>query len=67
LHRVAVGDVAAQLPTGQGKVCIDSTPDDNPKASATDWKCDGLGSVIAVKVAWVDNVASTVFVTVIRP
>lgn len=60
-------DVAAQLPGGQGKVCIDNTPDDNPKASAADWKCDGVGSVIAVKVAWTDRVSSSVFVTVVRP
>jgi type IV pilus assembly protein PilV len=62
-----LNDVAAQLPGGQGKVCIDSTPDDDPKASAADWKCDGLGSVLAVKVAWTDRVASSVFVTVVRP
>ncbi len=62
-----LSDVAAQLPSGQGKVCIDSTPEDDPKASPADWKCDGVGNVIAVKVAWTDHVASTVFVTVVRP
>lgn len=68
-----LGDVAAQLPAGQGKVCIDSTPDDTPKATPADWKCDGVGNVIAVKVSWSDNIANrdaipwTTFVTVVRP
>lgn len=62
-----LADVAAQLPSGQGKVCIDSTPDDEPRPSPADWKCDGIGNVLAIKVAWTDNVASTVFVTVVRP
>ena len=58
---------AAQLPAGQGKLCLDSTPDDDPKATPEDWKCDGLGNVLAVKVAWTDNRAATTFVTVVRP
>lgn len=68
-----LGDVAAQLPSGQGRVCIDSTPEDDPKATPADWKCDGIGNVIAVKVAWSDGVANreaipwTTFVTVVRP
>lgn len=60
-----LAEVSAQLPLGQGKVCIDSTPND--KGSPSDWKCDGLGAVIAVKVAWTDSKAETTFVTVVRP
>ena len=62
-------EISEQLPSGQGKICVDSTPDDDPKASPADWKCDGIGKVLAVKVAWVDRVgaAPTVFVTVVRP
>jgi type IV pilus assembly protein PilV len=59
-------DVAEQLPAGQGTVCIDSDPD-NHKAVPPDWKCDGVGNVIAVKVAWTDRLGATVFSTVLRP
>ncbi|MDH5539616.1 MAG: type IV pilus modification protein PilV [Rhizobacter sp.] len=62
-----LAEVAAQLPAGQGKLCLDSTPDDDPKPTPADWKCDGLGNVLAVKVAWTDNRAATTFVTVVRP
>jgi type IV pilus assembly protein PilV len=61
------GEVASQLPAGEGRVCIDSTPEDSPKATAADWKCDGLGTDIAIKVSWTDNKAETTFVTVVRP
>ena len=67
------GEVAAQLPSGKGVVCKDSTPEDGDKA---DPKCDGLGSVLAVKVWWGDKVLTTTtttgnpkdsrFVTVVR-
>ncbi len=40
------------LPTGQGTVCLDSTPEDGtPSAPA----CDNLGTVYVVKVWWVDG------------
>jgi type IV pilus assembly protein PilV len=61
-------DLAASLPSGTGKVCIDSTPNDGTAAAppaATG--CDGIGNVIAVKIWWTDNVGSTQFVTVVRP
>lgn len=39
----------AALPSGDGRVCLDSTPNDGtPGAPA----CDGLGSLHAVKVWW---------------
>lgn len=44
----------AELPTGKGIVCLDSTPDDGtPTAPA----CDppGSGSIYAIKVWWTDD------------
>ena len=59
-------DVAA-LPGGTGVVCRTSTPY-HPDATSADPKCDNAaGSPIAVKIWWTDNVATTRFVTVIRP
>ena len=60
-------DVAAQLPGGQGMVCIDSTPVDEPRATPADPKCDGVGSVLAVKLWWTDSLGTTSFVTAVRP
>ncbi len=60
-------EVAAQLPRGQGVVCVDSTPVDEPKATPADPKCDGVGQVLAVKVWWSDSLGSNGFVTVVRP
>jgi type IV pilus assembly protein PilV len=57
-------EIAATLPSGIGKVCVDSTPDDGTSAAPA---CDGIGNDIAVKIWWVDNVATTRFVTVVRP
>jgi type IV pilus assembly protein PilV len=64
-------DVAAQLPSGMGVVCKDSTPEDGTPAAPA---CDGAGSVYAVKVWWSDKVSTTTdnptatrFVTVVRP
>jgi type IV pilus assembly protein PilV len=58
-----LADVAV-LPSGTGKVCVDSTPEDGTAAAPA---CDGVGNVIAVKIWWTDNVAATRFVTVVRP
>lgn len=57
-------DVAAQLPEGSGTVCIDSTPDDGEAGAPA---CDGLGSLLAVKVWWTDTLGGSRFVTVARP
>jgi type IV pilus assembly protein PilV len=57
-------ELAATLPSGVGKVCIDSTPEDGTAAVPA---CDGAGNVIAVKIWWTDNVAATRFVTMVRP
>jgi type IV pilus assembly protein PilV len=47
-------EVANSLPQGAGVVCIDSTPDDGtPTAPA----CDGIGSVLVVKVFWSEKPA----------
>ena len=57
-------DIAGQLPGGSGVVCVDSTPDDGTAAAPA---CDGVGSVLAVKVWWSDTVGASRFVTVVRP
>ena len=57
-------EVAATLPSGVGKVCIDSTPEDG---AANLPACDAVGNIIAVKIWWTDNVAATRFVTMVRP
>lgn len=57
-------EIAATLPSGIGKVCVDSTPDDGTSSAPA---CDGIGNDIAVKIWWIDNVATTRFVTVVRP
>lgn len=69
--QLAVADVAqwaaevgATLPSATGKVCVDSTPEDGTAAAPA---CDGIGDVVAVKIWWTDNVATTRFVTMVRP
>ena len=57
-------ELGTALPSGTGKVCIDSTPEDGTSAVPA---CDGIGNVIAIKIWWTDNVAATRFVTVVRP
>jgi type IV pilus assembly protein PilV len=42
-------ELAARLPSGNGVVCVDSTPNDGvPSAPA----CDGVGTALAIKVWW---------------
>lgn len=57
-------EIASQLPSGVGVVCLDSTPDDG---SAISPQCDGVGNVIAVKLWWVDKVGTPRFVVSVRP
>jgi type IV pilus assembly protein PilV len=57
-------EIGAQLPGGVGVVCIDSTPDDGASDAP---QCDGVGSVIAVKLWWVDKVGTPRFVVSVRP
>ncbi len=59
-------DVAAQLPDGSGVVCVDSTPADAGATPAAPL-CDGVGSLLAVKVWWNDSLGTSRFVTVARP
>ncbi|MEX1198079.1 MAG: type IV pilus modification protein PilV [Pseudohongiellaceae bacterium] len=51
LHDVAdwQADLAIALPSGSGRICTDSTPDDGTVASPA---CDGSGDLLAVKVWW---------------
>ncbi len=57
-------EIAVQLPTGTGVVCLDSTPDDGAFDAPA---CDGIGNVIAVKLWWVDKVGTPRFVVSVRP
>ena len=57
-------DISGQLPGGSGVVCVDSTPDDGTAALPA---CDGVGTVLAVKIFWTDNVGTSRFTTVARP
>ena len=41
--------LAADLPSGAGTVCADSTPEDGTAAANA---CDGLGTLYAVKIWW---------------
>jgi type IV pilus assembly protein PilV len=45
--------LAAQLPSGQGIVCLDSTPVDVSSKAVPN--CDGLGSAYAIKIWWDDD------------
>lgn len=59
--------VSGDLPSGAGRVCVDSTPDDGtPGAPA----CDGSGSGYAIKIWWDDDrdgTASQRFVVTFQP
>ena len=62
--------VAALLPAGVGRVCLDSTPDDGTSASAA---CDGVGTTYAVKIWWTEKARQNVaaeekrFATLVQP
>ncbi|MEO8312468.1 MAG: type IV pilus modification protein PilV [Caldimonas sp.] len=58
------GEIATQLPGGNGVVCLDSTPDDGDAIAPL---CDGIGNVIAVKLWWADKVGTPRFVVSVRP
>ena len=47
---------AANLPSGAGAVCLDSTPDDGTPTSIA---CDGAGTAYAIKVWWTDDKSGT--------
>ncbi len=53
--------ITANLPMGQGFVCIDSTPEDGTSAAAP--ACDGTGDQMAVKIWWDDNKDGAITVT----
>ncbi len=51
-------DLASLLPSGEGVVCIDSTPNPNTSdggASKAAHNCDGIGNAYAVKIWWDDE------------
>ncbi|MSQ50454.1 MAG: type IV pilus modification protein PilV [Betaproteobacteria bacterium] len=48
--------VAAALPSGQGIVCRDTSPDDGTNnASLISAACDGLGNNYAIKIWWLED------------
>jgi type IV pilus assembly protein PilV len=48
--------IAAALPSGQGIVCRDSSPDDGANnASQAAAACDGLGTNFAIKIWWLED------------
>jgi type IV pilus assembly protein PilV len=57
-------EIAAQLPTAVGVVCLDSTPEDGTAVAP---QCDGTGNIIAVKLWWTDKVGGPRFVVAVRP
>ncbi|HGG59496.1 MAG TPA: type IV pilus modification protein PilV [Gammaproteobacteria bacterium] len=60
--------LAATLPSGQGVVCVDSTPEDGASVNAP--ACDGAGALRVIKVWWLDDRAKgglTRFSTSFRP
>ncbi|MGZ8258984.1 MAG: type IV pilus modification protein PilV [Caldimonas sp.] len=57
-------EIAAQLPSGAGIVCLDSTPDDGSILSPD---CDGAGTLIAIKLWWTDKIGAPRFVVAVRP
>ena len=51
--------LARELPSGQGIVCLDSTPKDDPPATPGAPQCDNLGTIYVVKVWWNDGYDSS--------
>ena len=47
--------LAAQLPSGEGVVCLDNTPDAPPGISKAGHACDNSGKAYVVKIWWDDN------------
>jgi type IV pilus assembly protein PilV len=50
-------EVAAVLPSGQGTICLTSSPD----------ACDGAGNVYAITLSWTEKGTPHSFVTTFRP
>ncbi len=54
-------NVGSNLPSGSGTICLDTTPGDggdsnnNGAIEASEYACDGLGSVYAIKIWWIDE------------
>ena len=53
--------LAASLPRGTGVVCIDSGSSGAPTFDGTtiNPQCDGIGTMFAIKVFWLDNRSET--------
>ncbi len=45
--------LAGTLPSGQGTVCVDSTPEDGASSNAA--ACDGNGDLRVIKIWWLDD------------
>lgn len=48
-----ITSISRILPSGQGMVCIDSTPDDG--AGSLSASCDGVGDLYVAKLWWLDD------------
>ena len=53
--------LAANLPMGEGVVCIDSTPNDGTRAATP--ACDGSGTQFSVKIWWDEDSDGAISVT----
>jgi hypothetical protein len=54
--------LAANLPRGTGVVCIDSGSSATPptfNGTTINPQCDGIGTMFAIKVFWLDNRSET--------
>jgi type IV pilus assembly protein PilV len=61
LAEVQTGTV---LPSGEGVICLDSTPEDGTPSDAA---CDGQGNVLSIKLWWTEKGQQHRFVTTFRP
>jgi type IV pilus assembly protein PilV len=58
-----LAQIQQTLPSGNGVVCIDSTPNDGVPAAPA---CDGAGRSYAIKVWWTQHATQNVSATVMR-
>lgn len=57
-------DIMGQLQGGSGVVCVDSTPNDGVSGAPA---CDGVGTMLIIKIWWSDSLGDSRFVAEIRP
>lgn len=47
--------VSTRLPSGEGVVCIDSSPEDGTGSATANNSCDDSGDIYAIKIWWEDD------------